>query len=284
MPPPYGLLEPIDLPLPHLPARLEGVRIAHLSDLHLRRPTHRHRRLVDQLTRMRLHLVLLTGDYMDKSGDEPAALQGMRELLAAVQPSLGSFGVFGNHDTPALRDAFAELPVQWLSNRAYRFADQPMELMGLDMLRNEQPDSVALVLQREEQAAADRADAVDDAAPPVSGMPAGERPLRLLLCHHPSWVTTAADLGADLVLSGHTHGGQVRLPTGHALVNSCDLPLKLTAGLLRQGDTLMSISRGIGATSIVPRLFCRPHVPVYTLRRQTLPGERSEHIRNLKPW
>ncbi len=94
----------------------------------------------------------------------------------------------------------------------------------------------------------------------------------------------AADLGVDLLLCGHTHGGQCRLPTGHPVINSSDLPLRLTAGILRYRNTLAAVSRGIGYVGVMPRMFCKPHLPVYTLRRGTPPGEYTETLQNLRPW
>ncbi|HEX7010875.1 MAG TPA: metallophosphoesterase [Phycisphaeraceae bacterium] len=271
MPLNYGLIEPIDLPLPHLPVSLEGLRIAHLSDLHVRRLDGFHQRLIGQLGRIRLDLLVLTGDYMDQPGDEPAAARFLTKLLDQVRPSLGAFGVFGNHDTAQLRDAVADLPVRWLCDERCWLPQKPIELMGLGMPGHLEPDSVALALHRDGEA---DADATEES----------ERPLRLLLCHGPSSITTAADLGADLFLCGHTHGGQCRLPTGHALVNSTDLPLRLTSGLLRHRDTLAAISRGVGRAGVMPRLFCRPHVPLYTLHRRPCPGRFTQGIVNLRPW
>src|SRR5690606_18514581 len=104
MPVRYGLIEPEDLPLPALPQELDGLRVAHLSDLHVsvQRP-HRRRldRLANQLTALRLDLVFLTGDYMHEPGDEAEAHAALRALTERLRPSIGVFGVFGNHDSDA---------------------------------------------------------------------------------------------------------------------------------------------------------------------------------------
>lgn len=266
MPLAYGLIEPVDVPLPTLPAALEGLRIAHVSDLHVRRPSRVYRRLADQLTRLRFDLLLMTGDYIDKEGQEAAGLQVMQMLLDTVRPRLGTFGVFGNHDTPALRERFKPLPVHWLFDASHRFADLPLDILGLHMIAFDEPDPVAL--------------AIDQARWPVANEPR----LRILLAHTPSSLTTAADMGADLLLAGHTHGGQCRLPTGHALINASDFPLDMSAGMLRHRDTLALVSRGVGFAGWAPRVFCRAHVPIYTLRRGTMPGEPSPAIQCLRYW
>jgi hypothetical protein len=110
------------------------------------------------------------------------------------------------------------------------------------------------------------------------------RTLRLMLAHYPGYLPTAADLGVDLVFSGHTHGGQCRIPPNRALHNSSDLPMHLTSGILRHQRTLCVVSRGLGESLLPLRLFCPPHIPVYTIRRGPLAGEATGAMVNLRPW
>lgn len=277
----YGLIEPIELTLPHLPRALEGLRIAHVSDLHVRRDGPAYQRLENQLASQRFDLLVFTGDYIDRAerDQEPDARTVLERLARRARPRLGAFGVFGNHDTALLREQCLNNgeagPIRWLSNASHTLPERPIELLGLDMLKNEYTDSVALVLDRAAQTPCEtlHPDLAHD-----------ERPLRLMLVHTPDMLTLAADLGVDLLLAGHTHGGQCRLPTGHPVINACDLPLRLTSGLMRCRDTLAGVSRGVGWTGLIPRICCRPHVPVYTLRRGTLPGVHNEHMQNLRPW
>ena len=297
MPIPYGLLDPVTLSVPQLPRVLEGLRIAHLTDLHIRGQPRRYTRLFNQLTSQRFDLIVFTGDYMnrprrlsnsperaaenerqhqtrladDAKAEEPGAYAVLAELCKRARPRLGAFGVFGNHDSGELRDMCQDLPVRWLSNETHRLSERPIEILGLDMITSQRPDSAALALSRGEQ---------DEPAP----LGPGERPLRLMLSHLPGALPTASNLGADVMLAGHTHGGQCRLPTGHPLVNSTDMPLRLTSGVLRYRHTLGAVSRGIGWIGGVPRVWCKPHVPVYTLRRGALPGTYTEHMQNLQPW
>jgi hypothetical protein len=269
MPLAYGLIHPTELPLPQLPLSLEGLRIAHFSDLHIWRPSRRYDRLIRQITSIRIDLAVFTGDYIFDESREDVGIEIMHRLFDRLHPPLGSFGVFGNHDSPAFCDAAQSLPIHWLTNRAHRLPDKPIELLGLDASKHQPADSVALAL--------------DEASLPTNGHHA-PKPLRLLLCHHAGYVNTAADLGAQLMFAGHTHGGQIRLPTGHALINSSDLPLPLTSGILRHRNTLVAVSRGIGDGPFRPRLFCPPHLPIYTLRRRSLPGKFTHLIENLRPW
>ena len=106
----------------------------------------------------------------------------------------------------------------------------------------------------------------------------------MLLSHYPTYLPVAADLGVDVVFSGHTHGGQCRLARQVVPFNSCDLPMDLTAGLLRHRDTLCAVSRGLGETFLPLRVLCPPQLPVYTLRRGPLPGSPTQHVENVQPW
>ncbi len=256
----YGLIQPADLSLPELPDSLEGLKIAHLSDIHITRHRERHNLLINQLASIRLDLMVLTGDYMTRPGDEKHACNMLDRLLVRVKPKYGTYGVFGNHDSFDFRDQAHRLPVTWLTNRSCLTGDGLVELYGLDSFWPELSDSVALVLD-----AAERSTQIGDQA-------TVQRPIRLMLCHFPTCIATAADLGMDLVLSGHTHGGQCRLPPNRALVNACDLPLRFTSGLIRHQNTQLVISRGLGEVDLPFRIACPAHVPVYTLHKRPMQG------------
>ena len=275
------LIEAIDLPVVRLPERLDGLRIAHLTDLHARRPRQRLERLALSLAARRLDLVFLTGDYMSKPGDEPAAAEALRRLVSPLKPVLGTFGVFGNHDTLALVDAVQDLPITWLRDQAARVTHEghPIDLLGLDMLFAQEPDPVALLLHQGEALTDGHGEGGGE-----GGEADGHAHVRLLLSHDARYVVTAADMGVDLLFAGHTHGGQVRLPGGRPIVNSSQLPLSLTSGILRHRDTLAVVSRGVGESGLPLRLFCPPHVPIYTLRRRSLPGRRSDGVDLIRAW
>lgn len=267
MPLAYGLVQPVDLHLPRLPQSLNGLRIAHLTDLHARYLTRRHHTLINQLTAMRLDMLALTGDYMSNPGDEDAALDVLRRILDRIRPPLGVFGVFGNHDTDEFVQRAAYLPVTWLRNTAVRLDDRPIEVLGLSMQRHQATDAAAVAL--------------DLGRLPAAG---SGRSLRLLLGHRPNDLPTAADLDADLMLAGHTHGGQIRLPAGKPLKNSSDLPLDFTTGLLQCGPTTAAVSRGLGEVTLPFRLFCPPHAPVYTLRQRPSTRPQTPDIQRLQAW
>ncbi len=267
MPLAYGLIHPVDLTLHDLPAELQGLRIAHLSDMHISRPTPRHDRLISQLTSLRLDLVVLTGDYMMRRSDGAAAAQVFKQLVEEVHPRLGFFGVFGNHDSSDFAQQVADIGIHWLGTGVHDLPDSPIQLLGIDQLGDDADDGAAILL---------------------NGDPLKPDKLRLMLAHYPSWLSTAADLNVDILLAGHTHGGQIRLPSGLAISNSCDLPRNMSSGLLRHRDTLIAISRGLGEVGIPGinklRIFCPPHVPVYTLRQGPTLGVHTSNLVRVMRW
>lgn len=279
--PDHPLIHPVTLTLPHLPAALQGLRLAHLTDLHFTRmDSSPGQRLLESLmAQLEVDLVLLTGDYMTNPGHEQAAEAAMRRLCDILQPRLGVYGVMGNHDTPELRRSLACLPVRWLHDQVHHLADLPLEIVGMRTLRHTWPDSLAMLQHRRQEIQKQREKQQDN--PPDAHR---DRPFRLMLCHHPTYLPVAADLGVDLMLSGHTHGGQCRLPGKRAIINSTDYPMRLTSGILRHRDTLGLVSRGLGEVHLPWRLFCPRQLPVYTLRQGPLIGQACSHIVNHEVW
>ena len=161
------------------------------------------------------------------------------------------------------------MPVRWLSDEAVEVHGLPLQMVGMEFLdaNLRTPDILELA------AACGQLDRTG-----TNGA------LRVVLCHYSEWLPTADDLGADLMFSGHTHGGQLRLPGGRALKNCCELPLHLTCGMLRHRDTVCVVSRGLGEARIRLRLFCPPHVPLITLQRGALPGDYTDGIDNVRKW
>ncbi len=278
------MLDELDLLLPNLPEVLSGLRIAHISDLHVVRHRRRHQRIVREAAAARPDLVMFTGDYMNWSGHEAVTLAVLKQICEGIEQihrsRLGMFGVFGNHDSPSLRRAARSLPVQWLDNDGRRVEGLPLEIWGADThYVNRFTDGVALARRM-----AQRNGHVPRPMMCDLGNAYRDHPVRLLMCHMPTFLPTAADLEMDLMFAGHTHGGQCRLPGKRALVNSSDLPLHLTSGILRHRHTLCVVSRGLGEVLLPLRVFCRVHLPVYTLRPGSRVGEHTHDVHNVAPW
>lgn len=264
----HALIHPVTLSLPELPQAAQGLRVAHLTDIHISKPSRDQDELLNLIATLEVDLFLLTGDYMSLPGDELAAIPFMHRLSEVMKPRIGSFGVFGNHDLPTLRHQLQDMPIHWLNNQTHLLPEIGVEIAGMETLQQVWPDSLALLEHR------------------ASLQPSndGQRFLRLLLCHHPTYLPVASDLKFDVMLSGHTHGGQCRLPGKRPLINSTDYPMHLTSGILRNRNTLGLVSRGLGEVHLPIRLFCPPQLPIYRFQQGPLPGEDTAHICNTQPW
>jgi len=223
-----------------LPAGLSGLRIGFITDLH-RSDTVTHD-LIDSAVQLLMaqspDLIILGGDYVtwgDRRFVGPAA-----EALAPLAAPHGVFAILGNHDNdhdmpPALaakgfvvlRDARTRLTIR----------GETLDLAGVRYWTRK-PSEVAYVLR-------------------------GAAPNVILLAHTPMRLIEAAALAVPLVLSGHTHGGQIVLP-GIGAVAAREFPVIAGAG--RRENTRIFVSRGVGTVYVPVRLNCPPEVAVLTLR------------------
>lgn len=252
----------VDVPIPGLPQALEGLKIGQLSDLH-RGPTmprFRVERAVALVAVETPDLVALTGDFVYRRSSYAAEYPG---LLAPLRPSLGIFACTGNHD-------------HWTDPGAVTTA---LQAAGVTVLRNQHQlvtvgGARLCVAGIDDMGAsglgAHHADPADDLPAALAGSPLSGV-VRLLLAHNPDSVMEpvfAREMACrpiHLVLSGHTHGGQVRLPLVGAPRLSSRYGRLFGGGLVRVGGTLVYVSRGAGASWPV-RFNCPPEVNVLTLR------------------
>lgn len=241
-----------------LPPDLDGLRIAHLSDLHAGPlvPATLLRRWRDLAERERPDLAVFTGDLVDSRPEELA------DLLTAFRgfaPPLGCFAVLGNHDyfddpRPLWRDLEAA-GFRCLENRAALVprGAATLAVMGLQdpMARNGRFRRMVFGPgPRPAEAARD--------------LPAGA--FRICLNHRPSEWEHALEAGARLTLSGHTHGGQINPIPG---LSSARLIGPRTRGFFREGTDLLFVSRGLGVVGLPLRIGAPPELPILTLRRKS---------------
>ena len=239
-----------------LPAGFDGCRIAHLSDLHGHQYGEDSGELLDRVREGSPDLIVVTGDLIDQQS-QLAMVPALARGLAAVAPT---YYVTGNHEwalgTGAVRElkgVLAQCGVTVLSNQ-YQILERDgarIALAGVD-----DPNGYADQTSPEELAAAIQAD--------EPGM------FTLLLAHRNDHFGQYANAGYDFVMSGHGHGGIVRLPLVGGLIGT-DRRLfpPWTAGAYTVGDSTLFVSRGLG-NNTVPykgfRIFDRPELAVVTLR------------------
>ncbi len=257
-------LERYDICHPDVPPSWEGATILHLTDLHVRRGrpwTPVLRELMRVLPQIEVDLVVLTGDYPDKPRDEAAALDVIRQLAGAWRCRKGAFGIWGNHDSAGIVSRCAEVPgVRWLDGGGVDLGG------GLAVAGTSFPeDTLALVYALESRHISPQTHFV------------------LALAHYPTEGYSLAAMGVQLVLAGHTHGGQIRLSPSRAPHTSGDMPSDLASGLFATGNTLVAVSRGLGNAVVPFRMNCPPQAVVYRLVRGALDGSRGSDDKGVAP-
>lgn len=251
---------PLDIHLTGLPAAFDGMRIAQISDIHLDEYTEPFflRAVIDRINRLKPDAVFFTGDFVtDGLGTQQYAISAAwqcAELLRALE-CRALYAALGNHDVSIGRKqvtaALVANGITVLDNASLPLVrnNARIWLAGLD-------DPVNGVPQ------------LDHAIPDsIRNLP--DEPI-ILLCHAPDYadhlLAHPAGDSVALMLSGHTHGGQIRLP----LVGALSLPpmgRKYVEGFFRLGGMQLYVNRGIGAVGVPFRLNCAPEITLHTLRR-----------------
>ena len=247
--------------------------ILHLSDFHLLARDTRRQRFLAELP---VDLVVVTGDILG----EPAALEVALESLRRFRPRTGAVAVLGSNDyySPRFKNYFAyflprrprRLPK---AHNPWRELVDGLERMGWLVLSNQR----ARVGDLELAGMNDPHIRLDDTAVVVPPNGDGTR-VRIGVIHSPYQRNLDAfeRSGYQVVLAGHTHGGQVRLPGIGALVTNCDLPRDRVRGLSRWGSSWLHVSAGLGTSKYAPfRFACRPEATLLTLQAAREPENGS---------
>lgn len=236
-------LERVEIYLKRLPKKLDGFKVIHLSDTHHSPLTglDHIKRTVKIANRLRPDLFLLTGDYVshDREYIPPVAA-----VLGKLKAKHGIYACLGNHDHWTDADLVTHL-----------FRGE-----GINVLINE---GTRLETRRGSFWLA----GVDDYMVGKTDVPAALRgsfpdEMKLLLAHNPIIFREAARLGVDLTLSGHTHGGQIRLRDTEKNI----IPRRRKAGLHSRKDSQLYITRGIGTVVVPMRYQCPPEISLLELR------------------
>ena len=233
----------VDVPLVDWPAELDGLRIAHVSDLHFRR----RNSIMDAAQEL---LLTLDYDWLAATGDFGAVRsrwQNTADLTAEFFEPVAArrpvYAVLGNHDDPKIATA-RNSPLEFLHNTSVTIQHNgtPLQLAGVD---------------QNVRAAEDITSAVEDADGGVA---------TILLAHYPSTVFRVPAGRIALVLSGHTHGGQIRLPGLGCLWTNDAIGRRMARGLGDVGGTKLHVSAGIGVSPPIRlRINCPPELSILTL-------------------
>ncbi len=239
------------LSLPRLPQNLEGLTIAHLSDLHFsgRILPPYFDVVVDETNALEADLIMIAGDIVDKE----ACLPWIRSTLGRLRSRYGVYFVLGNHDQRVrsperVRRAMVDCGFVDLGGRVTSICIRDAEIL---LAGNEAPWFLPL--------------------PDLDCLPArASTDFRILLSHTPDQIPWAREHRFDLMLAGHTHGGQIRIPILGPTVAPSRFGIKYASGTFVENPTTMHVSRGISGLQTV-RFGCPPELSLLTLCRQEIP-------------
>jgi predicted MPP superfamily phosphohydrolase len=229
----------------NLPPTFESFTILHLSDLHVDISEGAIRKLIGMVSDLRYDICVLTGDYRGKTyGPFDKSLKGIDELRAQLKGPL--YGVLGNHDSILMTPSLEAMGIRMLFNECETISrgDHHIYLAGLDDAHFYRADDIEKAAMRVPQGA-----------------------FSILLSHTPEVYDHAARAGFDLMLCGHTHGGQLCLPGGIPIKLEARLPRKMGAGPWHHVGMAGYTSVGAGTSLLPVRLNCPPEITLHTLRR-----------------
>lgn len=241
----------VEVPIQNLPAALEGLRLALLSDIHLSAflSERELERVIDAANEARPHVAMVTGDMISARGDP---LHACLRQLARLRAEAGTFGCMGNHENYAGALGYAtregaRLGISFLRGQAreLRFSGAALNLVGVDY----QPISKT----------GDYLRGVEMLAAPGA--------VNVLLSHNPDVFPAAASKGFDLTVSGHTHGGQVTVEILEQTLNPARFITPYVYGLYRDGKASAYVTSGIGTIGIPARLGARPEIALLRLKK-----------------
>jgi predicted MPP superfamily phosphohydrolase len=245
--------------LARLPKAFEGFRIVQLSDLHVSAfmTADEIRRYAAIANGLKPDLVALTGDFVTWD----ASVQGaVVEALSGLKAPFGVFGCLGNHEwLTETEDSITRV-----------FSAQGTRILRGERVAIESAGSKLNLLGVDYQSLAGRMEAPGhEAKEYLSGV---ERLLipntvNILLSHNPNTFDRAAQLGIDLSLSGHTHGGQVAVEFKHCSLAAARLLTPYIRGWFQKGDAQLYVNRGIGTITFPIRIGARPEITVFELER-----------------
>ncbi|UNC93766.1 metallophosphoesterase [Candidatus Contubernalis alkaliaceticus] len=235
------------VPIKNLPLSFDGFTILHLTDLHSKEYGNNQKRLINLINQHEFDMVAITGDVIDK--DNPAVMPTINLIRGLPQKPI--FFVPGNHEwrtNYTIKEPLLAEGIQILENSNEKFikGDNHLWIIGVDDPYLEKDDL-------------DKAlEGTHDSSP------------RLLLAHAPNIYSSAIHSNVDLVMAGHTHGGQVRLPfVGAIIAPGQGLFPKLDYGMFQSKATTMIINGGLGESVLPVRFNNRPEILLITLERKS---------------
>jgi predicted MPP superfamily phosphohydrolase len=230
--------------LQDLPTLFDGFTILHISDMHVDMNPGPMQRLLERLHEVKYDICVLTGDFRGKTfGPFDATLEGLARVRSHLKDPV--YGVLGNHDTIRMVPGMEEMGIRILLNEAEAIVreDQRIHLAGIDDAHYYRVDNIEKT---------------------ASEIPHGE--FAILLSHTPEIYRQAAHAGFKLLLSGHTHGGQVCLPGSIPITLHSVLPRHMGSGPWKYHNMVGYTSVGVGSSIVAVRFNCPPEITLHHLQ------------------
>lgn len=227
-----------------LPQAFDGYTLLHITDLHLDMAEDMAAVLIEAIRRVDYDLCVVTGDLRARTfGPYDEALEKMKQVRCHLKQPV--YGILGNHDTIRMVPALEAMRIRMLLNEsvAVRRGDAVIFLAGIDDPHFHRADNLEKAAER---------------------IP--ESSVSILLSHSPEVYRNAAYADFDVMLCGHTHGGQICLPGGIPIMCNADAPRAFCSGAWRYNHLQGYTSAGSGVCVVDVRLNCPPEVTLHTLR------------------
>jgi predicted MPP superfamily phosphohydrolase len=241
----------VDIPLAGLPQDLDGLRILHLSDIHLSAflSEKELERVIDASNELRANVAVMTGDLISGHSDP---LDACIRQLSRVKSDTGLLACMGNHERYIRAEAYAarqaaQLGISFLrrDSRQLRFGAATLNIVGSDFESHRNRSRYLTGMEQFVQPQA----------------------INILLQHSPDVFPAAASKGYNLLLAGHTHGGQVTVEILDQALNPARFFTRYVYGLYRIGRSATYVTRGIGTIGVPARIGAPPEISLLRLRK-----------------
>lgn len=235
---------------------LNGLKVAQISDLHIKRVGVREKQLIEMINKINPNILFVTGDFVSDSEDINSCI----EVLKSIVDGRVVIAVLGNNDHSFNKQCIDT-----------KLLIRELEKIGVKVLQNE---SLKIARKSNGKKAAQDLYVIglddnylwfDDIFKAQHNVP--ESGVKILLAHSPHIIEKINTKGINLILSGHTHGGQIKLPFIEVLYTNpvCNAKKKFISGLYRE-DTTLYVNRGIGISSLPFRIFCKPEITLFEFK------------------
>jgi len=233
-----------DIRLPELPLAFDGYTILHISDMHVDINHGAMHRLVEILFDLEYDICVLTGDYRGKTyGPIEKTIEGMASVRSHIKDNV--YAVLGNHDTVRLVPSFEDMGINMLLNESVTIErdNTCVHLVGIDDAHYYRMDNIEKATSR---------------------VPHDE--ISILLSHTPEIYRQAAHADFNVLLAGHTHGGQICLPGQIPITLDAKLPRYMGSGPWQYHNLIGYTSVGVGSSIVTVRFNCLPEVTLHHLK------------------